>query len=139
MVTPSCVADLDDGELRDDEEPVHGHDEEDAEELEENYIRRLPLGGDGIAQQRGIDGRMHEKIRRARDHGPRASKAGKVRLRDYQLDLVTPGIIPCVASSRKAMRESLNRRMNERRRPLVWHRLVTRVGLAFRGSCVRPT
>lgn len=29
---------------------------------------------------------------------------------DYQLDLVTPGIMPLVASSRKVIRESLKRR-----------------------------
>ena len=34
---------------------------EDAQQLEENDVRRLPLGGDGVAQQRGISGRMHGK------------------------------------------------------------------------------
>ena len=53
----------------------------------------------------------------------------------YQLDLVTPGIIPLDANSRKAIRESLKRRMNARRRPLIWQRLTVRVGLASRGSC----
>ena len=43
-------ADLDDGELRDDEEAVDGHDEEDAEQLEENDVRRLPTGGERQSQ-----------------------------------------------------------------------------------------
>jgi hypothetical protein len=33
------------------------------------------------------------------------------RDKNYQLDFVTPGIIPAEASSRKVMREILNRRM----------------------------
>src|SRR4030095_13000646 len=38
-----------------------------------------------------------------------------------QLDLVTPGIMPAEASSRKVRRETLKRRINARRRPLTWH------------------
>src|SRR5438874_1356433 len=57
---------------------------------------------------------------------------------DYQLDLVTPGISPLDASSRKVSREILKRRMKARRRPDTWQRLTTRVGLASRGSCTRP-
>ena len=53
---------------------------------------------------------------------------------NYQLDFVTPGIIPAEASSRKVMREILNRRMYARRRPLTWQRLTSLVGLASRGS-----
>src|SRR5664279_1290619 len=56
----------------------------------------------------------------------------------YQLDLVTPGMSPCEASSRKVRRETLNRRMKARRRPVTSQRLTTRVGLAFRGNWVRP-
>jgi len=56
---------------------------------------------------------------------------------DYQLDLVTPGIIPDEANSRKVMREILNRRMKARRRPLTTQRLTSRDGLASRGSCER--
>src|SRR3982751_4436544 len=56
----------------------------------------------------------------------------------YQLDLVTPGINPCEASSRKVRRDILNRRMKARRRPLTSQRFTMRVGLASRGSCARP-
>src|ERR1700730_16082198 len=56
----------------------------------------------------------------------------------YQLALVTPGISPCEASSRKVSREILNRRMKARRRPVTSQRLTTRVGLALRGNCARP-
>src|SRR5205814_9642257 len=56
----------------------------------------------------------------------------------YQLDLVTPGINPCEASSRKVSRDILNRRMKARLRPLTSQRFTTRVGLASRGSCVKP-
>jgi len=56
----------------------------------------------------------------------------------YQLDLVTPGIKPLDASSRKVSREILNRRMNARRRPETWQRFTTRVGLASRGNWASP-
>ena len=56
----------------------------------------------------------------------------------YQLDLVTPGIRPLEASSRKAMRESLNRPMNARLRPVALQRRLRRTGLALRGSMERP-
>ena len=56
----------------------------------------------------------------------------------YQLDLVTPGMSPLDANSRKVRREILNRRIKARRRPDTWQRLTTRVGLASRGSCERP-
>ena len=56
----------------------------------------------------------------------------------YQLDLVTPGINPCEASSRKVRRDILNRRMKARRRPLTSQRFTTREGLASRGSCASP-
>src|SRR6202011_5850717 len=59
--------------------------------------------------------------------------------RFYQLDFVTPGIIPWEASSRNAMRDSRKRRMNPRRRPLCWQRLMRRVGLASRGSWASPS
>ena len=55
-----------------------------------------------------------------------------------QLDLVTPGIMPALASSRKEIRESLKRRMNARRRPETRQRLTIRVGLALRGNMVKP-
>ena len=47
-------------------------------------------------------------------------------LQFYQLDLVTPGINPCEASSRKVRRDILNRRMNARRRPVTSQRFTTR-------------
>src|SRR5450432_3812516 len=50
----------------------------------------------------------------------------------YQLDLVTPGMNPADASSRNVRRETLNRRMKARRRPLTSQRFTTRVGLASR-------
>src|SRR5439155_19080212 len=56
----------------------------------------------------------------------------------YQLDLVTPGIRPCEASSRKVKRDILKRRIKARRRPVTSHRFTTRVGLASRGNWVRP-
>ena len=65
-----------------------------------------------------------------------ASETGSLVV--YQLDLVTPGINPCEASSRKVRRDILNRRMNARRRPVTSQRFTTRVGLASRGSCARP-
>ena len=55
----------------------------------------------------------------------------------YQLDFVTPGINPFEASSRNVRRETLNRRMKARRRPLTSQRFTTRVGLASRGNCER--
>lgn len=67
----------------------------------------------------------------------RHGSAFRTVVRSYQLDFVTPGIIPAAASSRKVMREILNRRMNARRRPVTWQRLISLVGLASRGSCER--
>jgi hypothetical protein len=45
----------------------------------------------------------------------------------YQLDFVTPGIIPSLASSRKQMRQSSNFRMYPRGRPQRRQRLTFRV------------
>src|SRR5205823_4376232 len=56
----------------------------------------------------------------------------------YQLDLVTPGINPLEASSRKVSRDTLKRRMKARRRPETWQRFTIRVGLASRGNCASP-
>jgi hypothetical protein len=56
----------------------------------------------------------------------------------YQLDFVTPGIIPAEANSRKVRRDILNRRINARRRPLTWQRFTTREGLASRGKADNP-
>ena len=67
----------------------------------------------------------------------RHGSAFRTVVRSYQLDFVTPGIIPAAASSRKVMREILNRRMNARRRPVTWQRLISLVGLASRGNCER--
>jgi hypothetical protein len=61
------------------------------------------------------------------------------RLRDYQLDLVTPGINPWEAHSRKAIRDRRKRRLKLRRRPLCSQRLTKRVGLASRGSWASPS
>lgn len=58
-------------------------------------------------------------------------------LSTYQLDLVTPGIKPAEAISRKVIRESLNLRIKARRRPVSWHLFTNRVGLASRGSWAR--
>jgi hypothetical protein len=46
----------------------------------------------------------------------------------YQLDLITPGIWPRTANSRKQIRHSPNRRMYPRGRPHMRQRLRTRVG-----------
>jgi len=45
---------------------------------------------------------------------------------DYQLDLVTPGICPESASSRKQMRHMPKSRRNARGRPQRWQRLYPR-------------
>src|SRR5690606_32635822 len=58
---------------------------------------------------------------------------------DYQLDFVTPGIIPAEASSRKVRREILKRRRYARRRPEISHRFTTRTGLASLGRSDKPT
>ena len=52
----------------------------------------------------------------------------------YQLALVTPGISPFNAPSRKVKREQANFLMYPWRRPLIEQRFTTRVGLALRGS-----
>jgi len=52
----------------------------------------------------------------------------------YQLDLVTPGIRPRCASSRKQIRQMLNLRMYPWARPQSWQRLYARTanrGLSF--------
>ncbi len=57
----------------------------------------------------------------------------------YQLDFVTPGSDPAEAISRNVIRDSRKRRRNARRRPVTSQRLTTRVGLASRGSMLKPT
>jgi hypothetical protein len=79
-----------------------------------------------FAQQPVVTGRFTRRI------------ATRLRSKIYQLDLVTPGIKPCEASSRNVKRDILNRRIKARRRPVTWHRFTTRVGLASRGNWQRP-
>src|SRR5262245_4721411 len=55
----------------------------------------------------------------------------------YQLALVTPGIRPARAASRKVRREQPNLRRYAWRRPVMEQRFTTRVGLAFLGSLER--
>src|SRR3954466_1505437 len=52
----------------------------------------------------------------------------------YQEDLVTPGILPASASSRRAMRETPKRRWKPRGRPLSEQRLRMRTLEELRGS-----
>lgn len=59
-------------------------------------------------------------------------------IRCYQLDFVTPGIMPALASSRKAIRERWKRRRNAWRRPVSSQRLTSRTGDALRGNIVSP-
>src|SRR5690606_12923671 len=54
--------------------------------------------------------------------------------RDYQEDLMTPGILPASASSRNWIRETPNFRMKARGRPLMEQRFFTRTGEELRGS-----
>lgn len=61
----------------------------------------------------------------------RSSQAGSLRY--YQLDFTTPGICPCSARSRRAIRERPNFRRYPRDRPDWEQRLRTRIGLASRG------
>src|SRR5471030_2613658 len=51
----------------------------------------------------------------------------------YQEDLVTPGIFPLRASSRKVMRDTPNLPMKPRGRPLMEQRLRIRMGDEFLG------
>ena len=48
--------------------------------------------------------------------------------------MVTPGIKPFSAISRKVRREQPNFRMNAWRRPVMAQRLTRRIGLALRGN-----
>ena len=73
---------------------------------------------------------MGKRAARIFGHRVNVTRAGLT----YQLDFVTPGIMPADASSRNVMRESLKRRMKARRRPLIRQRLTKRVGLASRGN-----
>ncbi len=70
---------------------------------------------------------------------PTPLKLVKVYSVHYQLDLVTPGIIPELANSRKEIRERLKRRMKPWRRPVKAQRFTKRTGEALRGSMLRPT
>ena len=56
----------------------------------------------------------------------------------YQLALVTPGINPFNAPSRKVKREQANLRIYAWRRPLIEQRFTTRVGLPSRGTASSP-
>src|SRR6516165_9015793 len=59
-------------------------------------------------------------------------------IENYQLALVTPGMSPDNAASRKVIREHPNLRRYPWRRPLIEQRLTTRDGLALRGSLESP-
>lgn len=70
---------------------------------------------------------------------PPSSSGGWRRRGAYQLDLVTPGMRPWEAISRKVIRDIWKRRMKARRRPETRQRLIRRVGLESRGSSDKPT
>src|SRR6266480_786871 len=95
----------------------------------------------GAAANRSNEGKFIQDTRvatRLRRAGSHIAQRRGYRRKIYQLDLVTPGIKPCEASSRKVRRDILKRRIKARRRPVTSHRFTTRVGLASRGNCVSP-
>jgi hypothetical protein len=59
--------------------------------------------------------------------------------RVYQLDFVTPGIIPADANSLKDKRDSLNLLRNPRARPVNWQRFRSRIGDESLGILFKAT
>src|SRR5438552_3636995 len=98
-------------------------------ELSRAYFYNGKFAGDEIAANKN-SGEMF--IARTRS----VASENQISVLLYQLDLVTPGMSPCEASSRKVRRDILNLRIKARRRPVTSQRLTTRVGLASRGNCV---
>ncbi len=109
---------------------------------DEQKKTRNEAGNGSRKKSRGAKSRKKTARRaspRRTDRAKPATAGNKKSRRNYQLDFVTPGISPDEASSRKVIRESLKRRMKARRLPETRQRFTRRVGLASRGSIVKPT
>lgn len=91
------------------------------------------MGDDGEASSRKKNAGT-ARLRRPTNFVGGTGAAPRATL-DYQLALVTPGMSPAQASSRKVRREIWNSRMKARLRPEMRQRLDRRTGLALRGNC----
>src|SRR5437660_12936107 len=91
------------------------------------------------AQRFGPSGLLPVKMTRGCSLLGRAVRHPKqISILTYQLDLVTPAIKPCEASSRKVRRDILKRRIKARLRPVTKPRFTTHLGPALRANFVHP-
>ena len=131
--------DLHERKLRGHEETVERDEQQDRADSQHDRATGLPFAGQqaDIGEKR----RNGEKVSHRKRNEPQAIGLRLVKRsaeRSYQLDLVTPGIRPLEAISRKAIREILKRPMKARLRPVALQRRLRRTGLALRGSIERP-
>src|SRR5690242_20276426 len=110
-----ATAHFDDRKLAANEKTVEPDQRSDHKQLAYQNTWRIPVFSDGVGQW--CCGK--KKDRHHECSGERVARVVQAQptrlppqLQTYQLDLVTPGMSPCEASSRKVRREILKRRMN---------------------------